>query len=551
MGQLYSTISEAENIETLSAELNERQECCSELNFEYIPADALDQLITVRSVLDCVGSLLSTCHEEEDAEAIVQHAKRAFAILIMSSCESIAYDLIIKQHMTDQYLPLSRLNGETVVGTGPDGRKTFDAFGKLSSRRKFDYDFQSAQWRVLAPIFGGGNQHLVLHSKQPLPLQGWDVISPGTDNCVMKSALHPAHHIANSAVVTSADAKQAFLDVAIKKLIRKSDFDHEEDVLVKTRDLGNPHLIKHIATYEIQRRDGGEYYIMFPLADGGDLLDLWKTKPKAPRTPELILWSLEQMLGIASGIQDLHEGFPGETHCRHGDLKPRNIFHFRGSTSITTDLPLGQLVIADLGISRIHDKPTFKRNELTGTKATTPAYEPPEALRIIRRNSRKPWSRRYDMWSLGCIFLEFAIWLFHDLDGLEGFGEQRGEGHFYSLVDDNGRVDGVDDMESAVLSPKVKEAMDALREDERRCGGTTGTEVGPLGQLVNLIEGRLLVIDAEGRCEAHDLVNEMRKIVETAKNDPGRYFGGMLDKDNFLNVPDVFKARRGSFLDDR
>jgi len=574
MGQETSTMSEADNVETLLAKLDESLEkpSCLELNSEYIPADALDRLITVPSVLDCVGGSLSHCCPKEDAKVIVQQAKKTFAILIISGCESIAYDLMIVGKMTDQYLPLSRHYRTTVIGTGPDGAKTFEAFASL---KKQDFDlFQIMQWRVLAPVFGDGIQHLVLQPKQPLPLRGWNIISPGTGNYVVRSALHPAHHNYNSAVVTSSSspyAKQPFIDVAIKKLTQKCDFDHEHDILKKTRALGNRHLIKHMATYEVQRENGGEYYIVFPWADGGDLCDFWETKTTAPRTPELVVWSLRQMFNIATAIQDLHQGFPSQTHCRHGDLKPRNIFHVTGGSSSTTSTttsttartqppnsPLGRLVIADLGISRIHDKPTFERDQLTGTKATTPAYEPPEALRIVRRNSRgepindndipagKPWSRKYDMWSLGCIFLEFAIWLFHDLEGLDWFGEQRGQGHFYMIDDDTGKGGGVAEPASAVLCAKVKEAMDAVREDERCCGGATATEVGPLGRLMNLIEERLLVIEAEDRCDANELVDKMKGIVEAAEGDPGRYFGGMLDKDRVMSVPAVFMPRRGS-----
>ncbi|KAK3379703.1 kinase-like domain-containing protein [Lasiosphaeria ovina] len=569
MGQETPTTSETDNINTLLTKLDESLEKPSYwgLHSEYIPADAIDQLITVRSVLDCVGSLLSSSCPEEDAKAIVQQAKKTFAILIISGCESVTYDLIVREQMKDQYLPLSPHDGTTVVGTGPDGPdgpKAFKAFASLKKRQFFNH-FRSAQWQALAPMFGGDIQHLELGPKQPLPIRGWDVISPGTDSYVVKSALHPAHHNYNSVVVTSSNspyAKQPFLDVAIKKLIRKCDFKHEHDILVKTRALDNPHLIKHMATYEVRGADGSEYYIIFPWADGGDLRNFWETKTKSPRTPELVVWSLEQMLGIATAIQHLHQGFPGKTHCRHGDLKPRNIFHFTGGSSgITTNKPpnppLGHLVIADLGISRIHDNPTFERDQLTGTKATTPAYEPPEALHIVRRNNRgepvdkndttagKPWSRKYDMWSLGCIFLEFVIWLFHDLEGLDGFGEQRGQGHFYAIHNDNGKGGGVPEPALAVLCPKVKEAMGAVREDERNCGGATATEAGPLGRLVDLIEKRLLVIEAEGRCDANELVEEMNGIVDAAKRDPGKYFGGMLDRDRDMRVPAVFMPRRG------
>jgi len=194
-------------------------------------------------------------------------------------------------------------------------------------------------------------------------------------------------------------------------------------------------------------------------------------------------------------------------------------------------------VIGDLGISRIHDKATYERDQVTGTKATTPDYEPPEALNIVRRNSReeaendavtthgqggKPWSRKYDMWSLGCIFLEFAIWLIYDAEALGGFVSRRGQGPFYLITTpDNAGNGGATEPTSQrgpiQVCPRVKEAMEELRADERCSDGSSATAAGPLGQLVNLIEKQLLVTEAEGRCDANQLVNELKLIVEAAK----------------------------------
>ncbi len=57
------------------------------------------------------------------------------------------------------------------------------------------------------------------------------------------------------------------------------------------------------------------------------------------------MWSLEQMLGLSRGLEDLHD-----LNCRHGDLKPDNILHFiKDGRDI--------LVIADLGVSKFHIHP--------------------------------------------------------------------------------------------------------------------------------------------------------------------------------------------------
>ncbi len=55
-------------------------------------------------------------------------------------------------------------------------------------------------------------------------------------------------------------------------------------------------------------------------------------------------------------------------------------------------------------------------------------YEPPEA----EVGQNEPRSRRYDVWSMGCIYLEFAIWLLRGENGLQRFRRDlQSVGKFY------------------------------------------------------------------------------------------------------------------------
>ncbi|KAK7709694.1 hypothetical protein SLS57_008599 [Botryosphaeria dothidea] len=105
----------------------------------------------------------------------------------------------------------------------------------------------------------------------------------------------------------------------------------------------------------------------------------------------------------------------GTGNWRHGDLKPDNILRFVDST--TAERSLGTLKIADLGLAKLHDVDTNLRAEPTSQRCGTLKYEPPEAL----YPHRSPRSRRYDIWSMGCIILESIIWLLYGYDGLEVF----------------------------------------------------------------------------------------------------------------------------------
>ena len=101
------------------------------------------------------------------------------------------------------------------------------------------------------------------------------------------------------------------LEVAIKEFRNTEPFKKEKDVLEKIQILNHNHLIKHHAICE----NGKLYYIIFPWADGGNLREFWKLEDPQDRNPELFLWSLQQMLGLAGALQALHS-----VNCRHGDL---------------------------------------------------------------------------------------------------------------------------------------------------------------------------------------------------------------------------------------
>ena len=57
-------------------------------------------------------------------------------------------------------------------------------------------------------------------------------------------------------------------------------------------------------------------------------------------------------------------------------------------------------------------------------------YEPPEA----DQRGKAPFSRSYDIWSLGCIFLEFLIWLLEGQTGLDKFNFQREFRYFWEAL---------------------------------------------------------------------------------------------------------------------
>lgn len=173
---------------------------------------------------------------------------------------------------------------------------------------------------------------------------------------------------------------------------------------------------------------------MFPWADS-DLMQLWQGH-QATRFAtgaqntihQSARWVARQCYGLAQALNQLHNLEPknqeeleasiygvsaaaapgGEENLTdetplygvHGDIKPQNILWYRRWDLY--DDPLGLLQLADFGTGDIHryiSKSDFPRQEVQGT------YRPPEF------DLFQPLSRSIDIWSLGCVFLEFLTWL--------------------------------------------------------------------------------------------------------------------------------------------
>ncbi|RYC59314.1 hypothetical protein CHU98_g6881, partial [Xylaria longipes] len=257
--------------------------------------------------------------------------------------------------------------------------------------------------------------------------------------------------------------------------------------------LNYPHLIRHFATVQ----HGNLFYVIFPWTDGGNLSNFWKRNPDAPQTRplSLFMWSFRQMLGLIDGLFALHN-----VNFRHGDLKPENILHFGAPDDSTIQhschgtlrnnlrrpgvpgtglrpayiYQSGTLIIADVGVSRVHRQATELRRDPTDTKATTRCYEAPEA-----ELNTAPRSRRYDMWSVGCIFMEFTIWLLYDDNAIGDFWRLRSGEPYYKMITKT----------TAIIHPAVLRGLEAFRNGPR-CDDDTG-----LADLINLIADSLIVID--------------------------------------------------------
>ncbi|KAF5486530.1 putative cyclin-dependent serine/threonine-protein kinase [Colletotrichum fructicola] len=362
------------------------------------------------------------------------------------------------------------------------------------SRRQFcEY-----QWMLLAPFFHRSTynnvNHYALRDRHLLPfVEEEDSESAGTSgndvqdverrdtvvagfSQVYMVRIHPEHHDFHG---LELDPERGF---AIKQLRdwdtdTRERFTKEVDMLKKfTGDGAHPHVVSLLATYE----QFGLFHLIFHRADG-DLFQYWKfICPNPTFDSRTVLWVAKQLAGLASGLLRFHRHLTtpkiyadedsyrrsgkraylptekSETrYGRHGDLKPENMLWFPGKDKDACGG--GVLKITDFGQAEFHSKDSKTYRQSKGVDTLT--YRPPEGEifpRTIRQSS--------DIWSLGCIYLEFVTWMLGGADDLQKFKTSRlsydsrlrmNSDTFFECVQ-------LEDHEGAQLKPAVSRHIDSL-----------------------------------------------------------------------------------------
>lgn len=229
----------------------------------------------------------------------------------------------------------------------------------------------------------------------------------------------------------------------MKILKDQADFDGEVSALRKIRETSTTrHLTSLLTTFQ----HGGDHCLLFHWADGGNLKNLWNHHdPNLADDHTWTSWAAEQCHGLAEGLKSIHfakmsldeiqpltarggrslnpsdarpnPAPPGDERDfgRHGDIKPNNILWFKHEHNRWGH---GVLKITDFGLTAFNREHTTKI--FPGlVRGTTLTYEAPE----FRTNEYI--SRLYDIWSLGCVYLELATWAIKGCPEIKQFRTAR------------------------------------------------------------------------------------------------------------------------------
>ncbi|OAL55166.1 hypothetical protein IQ07DRAFT_498642 [Pyrenochaeta sp. DS3sAY3a] len=345
--------------------------------------------------------------------------------------------------------------------------------------------FYDEQWRFCAPVFDPTKHIHDFDEALILPVVSMSPVGDqGAFGMVSQYEIHESH----IKPVSNCTVTQTF---AVKEITERADsqevaehWEKEVKALQMMNELKQDHIVRFITAFRRLRRSGvEEHYVMFEWANGGNLRDLWERVPFPDLTGSLVKDAVKQILGLASALQAAHNLNNTEASYRHGDLKPENILVFK-----TGDEILGTLKIGDWGEAKYHGKDQFTemRSKKTTARFGTRRYEAPEVKTGIRAKRQDQHenrrSRLYDIWAMGCITLEFIVWLLYGLDGLNKFNQDVDGITMYQIRTENG-------IKIARVHDAAVRWMDHMANEAACKVGNTA-----IGDLLDLVRSSLLVV---------------------------------------------------------
>ncbi|OHE91939.1 protein kinase [Colletotrichum orchidophilum] len=485
---------------------------------DWLPVTDLLRIFTRDSVLQALKEALADeapleytlqayagkiCPDPEDNRSV--GSRSVFAILThLGKVEEIRQ--FIDRDLTDDDLPFTKRPGaKDLIGrlypkSLTDGELVCWDFGSQWHRSDWTA-FNTYQKKMRSPFFlleDSRNRipHYDLEAGTVLPfIKDYGPKETTRYSQVRRVKIHPGHFKVYN------DTKEKAPSFAVKQLLpeqdnsqhtRECNFREEVRALSKiVSHSSHDHVIRLLATW----KQGDKWNMLFPWAES-NLKEYWLNHDP-PNTPKSLRWVAAQCRGLAEGLQKIHRS-PSE-HATdfgiHGDIKPENILLF-----VNEKYPDGILVISDFGFTRFHGRDTRSNKPAVGY---SPTHRAPEV------DLQHPISRSYDIWALGCVFLEFIAWYLTGTDGVKtDFVQLRVNDDVggYPIKYDkffNIRVTGDGKKEPEVKS-SVRKWIDEVR-NERPCSQY-------FKEFLSFILNDMLSVDPKGRAKCDKVATELRTL---------------------------------------
>ena len=328
-------------------------------------------------------------------------------------------------------------------------------------------------------------------------------------------------------------------------------FQKEVTALKALARVPHPNITLHLASW----RQGGRFYMLFPCAESNlqtHLLD--QSAPELKK--EFVLFLLTQLRDLAEAVEHIHNLNLGDsiqkpenvTHNLgsnlrvgttrkyrhtgfHYDLKPDNILIFQRDKKAD---PIWR--ISDFGTAQINEIVLSGSQQPTGTRRVEESTQGDPEWGGPDFAYQRWTSRPYDIWSLGCIYLQVLLWTFgYGGQHLRDFQIQR-----LHTSESQGNQSAAFWYEDRNAKLKLKPAVVTKLKDLQSCCQNRGV----FDDLVTLTASLLTIVPKE-RPAASGVRSALSALLIQAESDlenPNFYRDGLRDREVIAKPATVVRS---------
>ncbi|KAF4460656.1 kinase domain-containing [Fusarium albosuccineum] len=452
----------------------------------YIPLPSLEQFWEHRNV----GTIL-TQHNITQSHAIITESFLGVFSLLVYVDKVNLLDAFVEHSLRDDCFPLTRR-----PPSWPDTPVYHELFEKIDKW----------QWIFFPVPFHQHKLHnQVLSPSHILPICTTEHLKNGDTVQVHKIEVNPAY----------TDPGQTVLVLKTYNDLGKEQYERERKTFSLLQSRPSEHIVGYYGCYQQKLHDGAiTYNLILQSVDGGNLEAFYQDmKPPSSLADTAKLWSA--FSGVGEGLYHLHHSVRDlDTQTIHQDLKPDNILVSGAPPTQPTQCTQSEaynisLVIADFGYS--HTKVVRNEGDHSGIDSHSgQTYGAPECSHHARytRVGKNHITSKADIWSLGCIMSDAAVWMKFGQQGREEYRQRRiSEARKLRELRSAGQCEGFHN---------GTEALDAVRTTHDMIRNTDPSDTVTL-QVLDMIETVMLVPQSH-REDAQTVREQLVRITQPASS---------------------------------
>ncbi|KAL9125734.1 MAG: hypothetical protein Q9217_005105 [Psora testacea] len=465
---------------------------------EFIPPSAVKEYLGANQRVE---DLLTSLFGKEasriiDAEVIREHYIRPLAILLVIGEGPMIKHFVQYRSLQDHRLPYRSCPEDFPFSSDPN----------------FFQHFHNQQWQFCATDLEY-NMNLYLHKEEILPIIHKQEIGHGGNAVVFKIIVDEEYNKLVPQRWKMPERPPHLRNTFVLKTYRGADakeqYKAEHAAFMNLRYDGKPSPF--ITAYYGSFIDDGTYNIVLEYADRGNFEDFIKTTPEPSTDGDMIeFW--DRFCSITHGLALIH-GTPVSTPTGipvllgwHQDIKPANILVFSRSGTSCYDV---YFKLADMSLCHFKQSESLQHEHSDLDAFGTRAYGAPETFRPDVTIDSFPVQVRpdVDIWSMGCLFSEAAVWTRFGWKRVLQYRRQR-QDEIKQLLDLDGEHlfhDG-----DNVLKV-VQDIHGHIAETARPIDDVTV-------EILRLVADDMLLNEDEPRYSAKQVFHRSRRVIKAIRN---------------------------------